>query len=42
MTLRLNTKMSTGSKIQFNTRPVVVAIKVLFEYPAAVRIPVKI
>ena len=42
MTLRLNTKMSTGSKIKFNTRPVVVAIKVLFECPAAVRIPVKI
>ena len=41
-TLRLKTKINIGSKIKFNTRPVVVAIKVLLECPAAVRIPVKI
>ena len=42
MTLRLQTKIKTGSKIRFKTKPVVVAIKVFFEWPAAVKIPVKI
>ena len=41
-TSNAKTKINIGSKIKFNTRPVVVAIKVLLECPAAVSIPVNI